>query len=357
MTITANRGEWSEAYGILLLLVKPDFNIVNSELEIIDNELYRLKEIIVNQKVKMKYKIVGENIVVYADDLEYKKYSKQTIDEVRKKLLKDIKKEHLNNGAFEVKNVSDFLSEFSHNQTLKSPSTHKEDLITFVLNNKLNKDVLLSYSIKSMLGSPATILNASKSTNFEYLVEGLSKDQLNEIQQIEGSDKIKKRINRIIECGGKIKFIQAVNPTFKYNLKMIDSNMDIYIGNTLLQFYKEPVEARNDLKSIFIKANDFQDEIFGAKKLADFLEGSSFGFFPSKIWNGTKTVNGGIMIIDESGEALILDLTYYSDEVRKYLINNTKLDTPSTSRYRQVEFYNRDGNDYFTLNLQVRYKQ
>ena len=35
-----NRGEWSELYGILFLLIKPKLKIANSQLEIINDTIY-----------------------------------------------------------------------------------------------------------------------------------------------------------------------------------------------------------------------------------------------------------------------------------------------------------------------------
>ncbi len=39
-----NRGEWSEIYAILSMLLHPNLSIGNSELKEINNELYYLKK-------------------------------------------------------------------------------------------------------------------------------------------------------------------------------------------------------------------------------------------------------------------------------------------------------------------------
>lgn len=51
----------------------------------------------------------------------------------------------------------------------------------------------------------------------------------------------------------------------------------------------------------------------------------------------------------------MLDLVYYENTVRKYLINNTQLDSPSSTRYHMLEVFKDNDEYYFTLNLQVRY--
>jgi len=42
--------------------------------------------------------------------------------------------------------------------------------------------------------------------------------------------------------------------------------------------------------------------------------------------------------------------------VDKYLIDNIKLETPSSTRYKMFEIYKENNKYYFKLNLQVRFK-
>ena len=69
-----------------------------------------------------------------------------------------------------------------------------------------------------------------------------------------------------------------------------------------------------------------------------------------------NTVTGGLLIVQTNGDVVTLDLIYHKDEVNNYLLNNTKLDSPSSSRYHMLELEEKNGKVYFTLNLQVRYK-
>jgi DNA (cytosine-5)-methyltransferase 1 len=79
------------------------------------------------------------------------------------------------------------------------------------------------------------------------------------------------------------------------------------------------------------------------------------GFFPGKKWNGEYTSNGTI-VVDENGHLHgfhVVDL----ESFKNYLYNNTKFDTPSSSRHGFGKIYKeRDGNLYFKLNLQLRFK-
>ena len=49
-------------------------------------------------------------------------------------------------------------------------------------------------------------------------------------------------------------------------------------------------------------------------------------------------------------------IKYLEKYIRKYILNNTKLESPSSTRYNMLNIFEEDGEYYFTLNLQVRYK-
>ena len=60
------------------------------------------------------------------------------------------------------------------------------------------------FSIKSDLGNPPTLLNAGKSTNFIYAVNGLTKESAEKINGIDTRQKIIDRMNSICADGGYI---------------------------------------------------------------------------------------------------------------------------------------------------------
>lgn len=56
--------------------------------------------------------------------------------------------------------------------TLKASSTAKTDITIVVHDQRTNQQPTLGFSIKSQLGSPSTLLNAGKTTNFIYKING-----------------------------------------------------------------------------------------------------------------------------------------------------------------------------------------
>lgn len=350
--ISLNRGEWSELYCVLFLLVKPKIQVVDEKLNVLNSDLYEIKKIIAETNFPLEYEIVNDRIIIYALKEKIKEYLPEEIEKHREELYQKIISADAAKGSFTIESLEEFLRDFSLNQVLKSKSELKEDIETMVLDKKVDLERNIKYSIKSSLGSPATLLNSSGHTNFKYKVSNINDSIMKNVNIINSKTKLLDRLNYLYSNGAKIEFDTVVSECFLYNLKMIDSQMDRYIANTLLYSY---VSNNKKLKEIFIESNNFADINIANKKLSDFLIGVSFGFFPGKKWDGNNSVNGGILLVKEDGEVVLLDLIYYSDIVKKYLINNTQLDSPSSTRYHMLEVFKENGNYYFTLNLQIRY--
>lgn len=349
-----NRGEWSELYAILSLLSEPNMTIADESLEKITDELYKVNKLSIEEQETIIDYVLNNNldVDVYFNNNLTEKVKALDIKEGKNILLENIKSAVAGDGAFEIESIKPLLRKMTSNGVIKSKSSSKEDLNAVVLDGRLGRDVTLKYSIKSCLGSPATLLNASSLTNFLYEVNGLDVADIETVNSIDTSTKLVDRIKKISELGGTIKFIKAESDSFDYNLRMIDSNLPKYIGDALLNSY---THDNKNLKELFLN-NNFIDTDFALKKLGDFLAGISFGFFPGIKWNGINEVNGGLIIVKNDGKVYVLDLVYFRDKVIKYLINQTKLDSPSSSRYHMLELFEKDGKIYFTLNLQIRYK-
>lgn len=351
-----NRGEWSEFYAILSLLENPDMNITNERLEDITNELYQVKQLTLQERETIiDYVLRNDlNVSVYFNDEIVEEIDKLDIKDSKQKLFNIIKNAAAGNGAFEIDNVQELLNKMTPSGILKSKSSSKEDLNAIVIDRRVGDDLKLKYSIKSSLGSPATILNASNYTNFIYEVEGINISDINKINNIDTRTKLIDRIEIIKSLGGNISFSKMECQSFDYNLRLIDSNMPKYLGDVLLNSY----EYKNkNLKDLFLKNSNFSDDNFALKKLGDFLEAISFGLFPSIKWDGINNVNGGLIIVKKDGKVVILDLIYFRQNVINYLIEETKLDSPSSKRYHMMKLYVENDRIYFKLNLQIRYKK
>lgn len=351
-----NRGEWSEFYAILALLENPDMNLVDENLEDITNELYQVRQLTLQERdTIIDYVLHNDlDVSIYFNDELIEEIDRLEIKDNKQKLFNIIKSAVAANGSFEIDNVQDLLNKMTPSGILKSKSSSKEDLSAIVMDRRVGDELLLKYSIKSSLGSPATILNASNHTNFIYEVKGLNVSDIKRINSINTRTKLIDRLDMIRSLGGRINFSKMECQSFDYNLRLIDSNMPEYLGDVLLNSYEH--ENKN-LKDLFLKNSNFSDDNFALKKLGDFLEAISFGFFPSIKWDGVNNVNGGLIVVKKDGKVVILDLIYFRQKVINYLIEETKLDSPSSTRYHMLELYVENGKIFFKLNLQIRYKK
>ncbi|MCB0745699.1 MAG: HpaII family restriction endonuclease, partial [Ignavibacteriae bacterium] len=91
-------------------------------------------------------------------------------------------------------------------------------------------------------------------------------------------------------------------------------------------------------------------------KIKRFLTDVALGMMPSKVWTGKYDATGGYLIVKENGDVLCYHI-YNRNEFEDYLLNNTKLDTASSSRHGFGEIYENSGELYFNLNLQIRFKK
>lgn len=260
-----NKGEWSELYAILHMLSEPDLTIVDDNLEEITNELYSVKNLSVKEQENIIKYVLENNmdVQVYFNDDIKQLISKEEISFNKKLIFDGIIHSINGNGAFEISGSNAILSKMTPDGLLKASSYSKADLQAIVLDNRLGEEKELKYSIKSSLGSPATILNASMQTNFIYEVNGISKNDIEKINSINTRTKLLDRIKMIRSLNGDINFVKVQNDNFEYNLKLIDSNMPNYLGDALLNSYEKNTK---NLKSLFLMSSKFDDETFALKK-------------------------------------------------------------------------------------------
>ncbi|WP_310558161.1 HpaII family restriction endonuclease [Flavobacterium sp.] len=109
------------------------------------------------------------------------------------------------------------------------------------------------------------------------------------------------------------------------------------------------IEEENPLN--FDISNKHQFYTYKTKRL---LTDIALGMMPSKVWSGTYEANGGYLIVKEDGEVLCYHI-YNKNEFENYLLNNTKLDTGSSTRHNFGTVYLENDSLYFKLNLQIRF--
>jgi len=348
-----NKGEWSELYTFLYLIDNPSLIVVDENLQQKNNTTFKILEFILANKAKYNLFTKSKVIKVLSNGV-HKEYDLSYINSQYKLLLQKIIAHKSAKGTFEINEIQPLINDLLDGNKLKGSSKVKGDLEAIVFDSIKNNNFNITYNIKSNLGASATLLNASSHTNFIYEVININDSIMVQNNHINTRTKLIDKCNFLNSNGAIFNFIKTESTVFGNNLKLIDSNLDEILAQMLILSYKDNEKDIKILLSSII--NDTTSEIYYKKKIGDFANAVTFGMRASETWNGTNEVNGGIIVVTKTGKIYLLDLIYFKSIVDKYLIDNIKLESPSSSRYKMFEIYKEDGKYYFKLNLQVRFK-
>lgn len=357
--ITGNKGEWSELYVFLRLLGDGGIYGADEDLNKIRDLFYPLIEIHRDNNI---YKNVDDKQIIRVIDgrtssiiieLDVKEFNDKA-----NTLLRRIKNEK---STFNVDEVERFMEQIKA-YTLKASSTDKSD-ITVILHDAITaQNRLFKFSIKSQLGSSSTLLNAGKTTNFVYQINGCLDDaEINKINEISTQSKVKDRIFKLYQNNKSLTFIETESDVFYYNLQIIDSKLPEILAYVLIYYYQGRASSISELTDILTRENPCcfsirQNVNFYKYKIKRLLREIALGMMPSKQWNGELDATGGYIIVKESGDIVCYHI-YNINQFEDYLFNNTKLETASSSRHEFGTIYKQDGKNKIKLNLQIRFNK
>lgn len=306
-----------------------------------------------------EYSIQDEIILISG----YEQVLKIPIEEFKQKalfLLNAIKENK--ERTFSVPEIEEFMQSINC-ISLKASSSAKTDITIVVHDQRTNQEPTLGFSIKSQLGSPSTLLNAGKTTNFIFRINGieLNENEIEKINAISSRSKIMDRISEIQTKGGSFEFSKTERQIFSNNLVLIDSLLPQILSQIVFDFYSSEFSHLTDLVNKTAEKNplkfDMENEHkFYEYKIKRFLTDVALGMMPSQVWTGKYDATGGYLIVKENGDVLCYHI-YNRNEFEDYLLNNTKLDTASSSRHGFGEIYQVESQFYFNLNLQIRFNK
>jgi type II restriction enzyme len=356
--ITGNKGEWSEIYALFKLLGDKELHPGNNEITKLENLVYPILRILRTEiNGNFEYSI-EDDIVVISGNKEVFRIPISEFQERAKCLLIEIKS---NSGTFSIPDIEEFMKSINC-LSLKASSSAKTDITIVVHDQRTGLQPFLGFSIKSQLGNPSTLLNAGETTNFIFKIfeTNISQKEVEEINNISSKSKIKDRILEIKNKGGKFEFVKTQRTIFSNNLILIDSLLPQILSNIVLNFYSSSYSTIEELVKLTEEENplkfDTTDKhLFYSYKIKRFLTDIALGMMPSKVWTGEYDATGGYLIVKSDGEILCYHI-YNKNEFENYLLSNTKLETASSSRHGFGEIYEENGQQYFKLNLQIRFK-
>lgn len=359
MSLTGNKGEWSEIYVLLKLLGEKRVYAGDAELNRIEDLFYPILKVLRNEQGNNYEYSINDNIVIVTEKGE-ELLRKNVVDflEQARQLLVVIQNSR---GVFSAPEIERFMSEIRCN-TLKAKSQDKTDIRIVIHDLRTGMTPKLGFSIKSQVGNDSTLLNAGKTTNVCYRIDDceLLETEIVSINEINSRQKILDRTKAILKKG-TLQYVGMDDTTFNNNLVLIDSLLPQIVAEILLQGYSTgEYDLKKNTEEV-AKKNPMNYDIsnnhaYYEHKIKNLLVASALGMVPHTPWNGKYDANGGYLVVKEDGEVLcyhFYDRNYFED----YLYKNTRLETPSTSRYGfGLIFKGDDGKLYYKLNLQIRFK-
>lgn len=360
MAKTANKGEWSEIYAFLKLLGEKKVFAGDGELNKIENLFYPILKILRDEE-KTCYEYALEDDVVIVSENGAELLRKNVADFLNyANILLDVIR--TSKGAFTAPLIEQFMSEI-HCHKIKASPRKKKDITIVIHDLRTGMTPLLGFSIKSQLGSTSTLFNAGKTTNFTYLVAGhdFTDLEIDAINSIGTQTKVRDRVAEIKRLGGTFKFKVMDDPVCRNNFILIESCLPRIMAEVILESNLREIRSLKEVTDAISVRNPLgydttYNQKFYEHKVKNFLVASALGMVPHTPWNGEYQANGGYLVVKDDGDVLCYHF-YDRNLFEDYLYCNTKLETASTGRYEYAKLYRReDGQLYFKLNLQVRFK-
>lgn len=356
--LAGNKGEWSEIYTLLRIIADKKLFAGDSDLRKIENLIFPIIKIIRDgSNGTYEYAYASDLVIVRGSNEEFRIPVTQ-FQEKATSLLSKL--QETTSATFSIPEIEAFINSFNC-LSLKAKSSVKSDIRIVIHDQRTGTTPELGFSIKSQLGGASTLLNAGKTTNFIYEIKEstLSKQQINTINSIDSRSKIKDRIEKIGYFNSKLNFRQVESSIFGNNLTLIDSFLPQIIAEMVYLFFTSNLSKTVDIVNEISRLNPLQFDSetshpFYSYKIKRFLTDIALGMMPSKVWAGELDATGGYLVVKKDGEILCYHI-YNRNEFEDYLLNNTKLETASSTRHDFGTVYEEDNQQFFKLNLQIRF--
>ncbi|GAB2022610.1 HpaII family restriction endonuclease [Pseudolactococcus yaeyamensis] len=346
-----NKGEWSELYVFFSILADGKIYAADENLNRVEETFYSILKIIREHKNYSRDE-TSKLILIHSDN-EILKIPIQNFIDMTPKLLNEIKT--AKGSSFEIPEISDLLSKIGVTK-VKAESSRKGDLTVQIHDDYTGFQPIIDFSIKSYLGGTPTLLNASSATIAEFLLShDIDRDLVEQVNAISGGSKIKDRIEFLRTNGYELEFNRLIDQTFRHNLTMIDYKMPELLSLLFLCSYFVKGKKISDVVDYLCRHYyEFSDSGLVEYKVKDLLVAIALGMVPKTKWSGMDEANGGYVIVKKDGDIVCYHI-YDRNRLKNYLYQNTKFDSPSSSRTGAGIVNVSDNQGSMKLTIQIQF--
>lgn len=378
---SGNKGEWSEPYVVLKLLA-------DGRLSQADKDMLPSVDDFANVIKVLRGDTTGsvddDGTVIFTFEDAFGQQHNLHTDQTKlaaqaSRLFKSICAIKEKKGAFELPTEEDDLKFLGFrrltNPAPKKLKTTKRDLM-LRLNSPKTGVATLGFSVKSEIGAPPTLLNASEPTNIIYRVKGLTKVKADAINALSGPRKIMDRCKAILENATVIEYEGYHSAVFADNLEVVDAALPRMLADLLkVHYFQQILAPRNPKKTgVFRDADKLSNAVellsktepyaskgrknFCEIKIKRFLRSCALGLMPSEEWDGKDDASGGYIIVLPDGRLVAL-YVYNTNLFEKYLYESTIFERASTTRHNYMKLYpdGETGDYLLKLNIQIRFNR
>jgi hypothetical protein len=350
-----NVGEWSELYVLSKILVDGGaFGSFDGERRG-ESDFHKVFEVIFPSQSGGKstvYRIKNGDVNRYEDD-EY-------VGAVDTRLLKSLSSKFFDEitspsrqSTFESKLGLEILNLLGKKSPSATSASRVSDLELVLMDKWAGAPTPpVGFSIKSQVGSPSTLLNASGATNFEFEIVNRLNADLDQIK-FDSNNSVQKLVKNLLLAECDLVFSQMRSESFADKLTLLDSNMVENVANLVINFYGSDFSLVSDVANSAFPVIDkgSPQKIF---KVKQFLGAIAMGLRPSGEWDGDISKFKGMIIAKKNGD-VVLYYVYNLSQFQDYLYSSVKFEVASTSRHKFGSIVERSGKHFIDLNLQIRF--
>lgn len=368
--ITGNKGEWSEMYAFLRILVSKRIYGADGDTEKRNDVYYDVNRIIRDEgNGEVDYSISDDGMYaeVRSGDKVLVRIVKDKVAEESEFLLDAIRTSK--GRSFSVDRTEELMNELRCTK-IKAPSKDKSDITIEIHDYRTGMDPVLGFSIKSALGHPSTLLNSGKTTNFIFKLDGnVTEERISIVNGTAGYSAsaehharktLGMRYQTLLSAGITLNYMNTESQVMSENLMLIDSRLPEIVAEMLKIHYIDGVSCIEKQIDILSEKNPLglsnaDKKTFYGYKVRKLLAAFALGMQPATPWKGNEDASGGYIVVKQDGEVLCYHL-YNRNDFEDYLVKHTKLETASTSRHDFSKIYKDVNGDYMLkLNLQIRF--
>lgn len=340
MKRTANHGEWAEVYVFLKLLLEGEVELLPTNDLLEPKRKVSFLELIRDDSSGVKVFKTREQNYPNSDELVTRAEISEATTELEKSLA-------TKSGSYEIPAVERLLNRLGL-RNIKAASNEKIDLIAKVALGNNFVPAKLGFSIKSDLGSASTLLNASGHTLFRF---GITGGDGSDVMNMSTSS-VRSLVSKIDEAGFRVVHLGPVSEKFSRNMSFFGESLPKMFSILTWNYYAGKGKALDRLIGT-LEQGPVDVEI-AQYQIGQFLKAIALGMTPGTSWGGEVSAYGGYLVLNKKRELVLVPATN-EDLFRKYLLQNSFLDTPSTSRHKFGKIQKIENGLFLDLSLQIRF--